>query len=243
MTHFFATLALFWGLSQPAVQGAILTPEEMQILMGCRSQCDTYRKEEASSSPSCSKWNRTLPRPKIGRTCTEAFDEAFKSTCVAVCRGREADKGAVIATCTDKRQDMPKPIVGQSCMQGVNGGYEAAIHLFTDAAAQARDERQAEAEREALESAAEGSAAADTEVGESESSPAVEQETVEPEIEPAQQQQQQHEEEVVEAETSSEGLRGSSEVLEPVAAEPGAPPADERRVLATLPVTVDDSGE
>ena len=158
---------------------------------------------------------------------------------MSVCRGREADKGAITDTCADKRQEMPKPIVGQSCMQGVNGGYEAAINIFTDAAAEARDAKQAEAEREAKEAAAEEAAAADAEVGESEPAAAVEQETVEPELEAQQDQHQQQSEE----EASSEGLRGSSENVEPVAAAPEASQADERRVLATLPVTVDDSGE
>merc|ERR1719408_37041 len=128
-----------------------VTEDEIQVAMACRRQCDQYR-EESSSSMVCGKWGRTLPRPKVGRSCTDAFDTMFKNTCLNMCNGKEVTAD-VHGHCADKRREMPKPVVGHACNEGYEGGYAAAVALFSDGAAEAREEKrrkEAQAAREAM---------------------------------------------------------------------------------------------
>lgn len=225
------------------------TEEEIQIAMGCRRQCEQYR-NDASSSPVCSKWNRTLPRPKVGRSCTDAFDEMFKSTCLNMCFGKEVTHD-VNGACGEKRREMPKPVVGHACNEGYEGGYQSARAMFTDEAAEERAQKKAEeealrkqeeeqAQREKLaeeqaynaalakqnaEQAQRDEAAAATAAAES-SEPAAEEEAA-----PA------AEEATPEAAEEEGGLRGGAAAEEAPAKEG----EDLGKVVATLPVTVDES--
>jgi hypothetical protein len=211
MVRIFSTAAVVLAFSSSAYG---VTEEEIQVARACRRTCETFR-EESSSSPACGKWMRTLPRPKVGRSCTDAFDTMFKSTCLNMCNGQEVTVD-VHGACDHQRKEMPKPVVGRACNEGYEGGYETAKALFSDEAAEEREAAKREkeaAERAEMEAA---HAAAEAEAAVEEKNPAAEEQV-------EQQQQPPAEEEG--------GLRGAvEEVVEEV-----------RKVIATLPVTVDES--
>jgi len=148
MVRIISTAAVVLAFSSSAYG---VTEEEIQVALACRKQCDQYR-EESSSSMVCGKWGRTLPRPKVGRSCTDAFDTMFKNTCLNMCNGKEVTVD-VHGHCSEKRREMPKPVVGHACNDGYEGGYAAAAALFSDGAAEAREaakREETQAEREAM---------------------------------------------------------------------------------------------
>lgn len=201
--------------------------EQLQLNQACRQQCEDYR-SESSSAPTCSKWNRTLPRPKVGRTCQDAFDTMFKTTCLNYCHNKETTYD-VNSHCSAARKEMPKPVVGKACNEGYKGGFDTAKALFTDEAEEARQaakEAAAAAEREAsiaAQKAVEAAAAAENAKKAEEAAVAAAATT-----------NQEASTAAAEEAVEEGGLRGGAAEEEEDASDLGA-------VVATLPVTVDES--
>lgn len=246
MVRIFSTAAVVLAFSSSAYG---VTEEEIQVAVACRRQCEAYR-EEITSAHVCGKWTRTLPRPKVGRSCTDTFDNMFKTTCLNMCNGKEVTVD-VHGACSEKRKEMPKPVIGHACNDGYEGGYATAKAMFTDEAAEEREVKlREEAAAKRVQEAEEHAAKAQQEkelafrmaavanhaaaAGGGEAPAAVEEEpaavaAVEEEEPAAEEPVAVQEEQQPPAEEG--GLRGVvEEVVEEV-----------RKVIATLPVTVDES--
>ena len=162
----------------------------------------------------------------------------FKDTCLALCFDTEVVVN-VNEACGDKRREMPKPVVGQACNQGYEAGYEAAKAMYSDEAAVAREEKArlaAVAEREAaveaakVKAAEEGAAAFRKSILEKEEGDAAEGEGEGEGEAPAAEDAAASEE----AEPAAEAGNLRANAVEEAV-------ADARKVIATLPVTVDEA--
>ena len=65
----------------------------------------------------CRDWRMMLPRPKVGKACTQAYDDAAFAVCTARCEGREPPRKEALTGnfCREYTAKTPKPTMGKSC--------------------------------------------------------------------------------------------------------------------------------
>eukprot|EP00633_Aureoumbra_lagunensis_P001280 CAMPEP_0197285722 /NCGR_PEP_ID=MMETSP0890-20130614/1091_1 /TAXON_ID=44058 ORGANISM="Aureoumbra lagunensis, Strain CCMP1510" /NCGR_SAMPLE_ID=MMETSP0890 /ASSEMBLY_ACC=CAM_ASM_000533 /LENGTH=177 /DNA_ID=CAMNT_0042753517 /DNA_START=179 /DNA_END=712 /DNA_ORIENTATION=+ len=70
-----------------------------------------------------------LPRPKIGKACTSAYDDGATLACMAVCEGTDipAKDGKSAEFCRPYITDYPKPTVHKACRSGYSLGFEKGL--------------------------------------------------------------------------------------------------------------------
>lgn len=114
-----AALALCAGRAHPS--GAAAGGDQCDVVCGAI-------KSEVSSSEACAKARKSLPRPKIGHICQEAFEKALEFTCVEACQrhgtGR-VPENRLSEACDRRRREVPRPVAHKACMDGFNAGFAA----------------------------------------------------------------------------------------------------------------------
>eukprot|EP00600_Ochromonadales_sp_CCMP1393_P002950 CAMPEP_0174980652 /NCGR_PEP_ID=MMETSP0004_2-20121128/15465_1 /TAXON_ID=420556 /ORGANISM="Ochromonas sp., Strain CCMP1393" /LENGTH=210 /DNA_ID=CAMNT_0016232333 /DNA_START=199 /DNA_END=831 /DNA_ORIENTATION=- len=71
----------------------------------------------------CRDARRTLPRPKVGDFCSNAMEQGFSDSCVALCMD-ERPIPRVAQTCRAAAIEMPRPTVRRWCEHGYNVAFE-----------------------------------------------------------------------------------------------------------------------
>ena len=108
-------MARYYGaaLAALAVAGA------QDVSRECKMKCN----EALGNLPQaldCRDWRMMLPRPKVGKACTQAYDDAAFAVCTARCEGREPPRKEALTGnfCREYTAKTPKPTMGKSCRSG-----------------------------------------------------------------------------------------------------------------------------
>lgn len=103
----------------------------------CRSECSQLV-SELPQALDCRTYRMMLPRPKVGKACTSAYDDAAITACVAACESEPipARDGKSADFCRKYIQEYPKPTVHKSCRTGYSLGFDRGLDGGKNLAAQ-----------------------------------------------------------------------------------------------------------
>ena len=88
----------------------LLVANYFALVVGdCVSKCNDLR-YEVLSLDICREAKKTLPRPKIGDTCSIAMEQGFSDACISLCMG-EKPVSRLAQSCRKAASEMPKPTV------------------------------------------------------------------------------------------------------------------------------------
>ena len=117
-------MARYYGaaLAALAVVGA------QDVSRECKMKCN----EALGNLPQaldCRDWRMMLPRPKVGKACTQAYDDAAFAVCTARCEGREPPRKEALTGnfCREYTAKTPKPTMGKSCRSGYAKGFDKGL--------------------------------------------------------------------------------------------------------------------
>ena len=99
----------------------------------CKRECKKMVGELAAFGE-CRDWRERLPRPKIGRACTDAFSSIGTEACTFVCNGDElpVQTKTIGSYCRKYDNELPKPWMHKSCKHGGNRGWELGLEAARD---------------------------------------------------------------------------------------------------------------
>ena len=119
-------MARYYGaaLAALAVAGA------QDVSRECKMKCN----EALGNLPQaldCRDWRMMLPRPKVGKACTQAYDDAAFAVCTARCEGREPPRKEALTGnfCREYTAKTPKPTMGKSCRSGYAKGFDKGLAI------------------------------------------------------------------------------------------------------------------
>jgi len=175
----------------------------------CKDECNALA-TELPQALDCRSYRMMLPRPKVGRACTSAYDSGAMTACVAVCENEEVPNkdGKSAEFCRPYITDYPKPTVHKACRTGYGLGFEKGLAAAQDAQNKPKDAAAPKAEAAKTAKAVEEK--------KNEAAPPAKKEEEEAPAAVAAAAKEEEEEETEE-------------------------PAAQRKLLVTMPVTVDDS--
>lgn len=98
------------------------------VVGDCRSECNQLV-SELPQALDCRTYRMMLPRPKVGKACTSAYDDAAITACVAACENEPipARDGKSADFCRKYIQEYPKPTVHKSCRTGYSLGFDRGL--------------------------------------------------------------------------------------------------------------------
>lgn len=89
----------------------------------CSDVCNIVQ-EGLANTPDCNKWRKTLPRPKVGNSCSNGFKSGVRDACMGICEKREVVKNKLLqVACSGPKQEFPKPTMFKSCAAGYESGF------------------------------------------------------------------------------------------------------------------------
>ena len=100
----------------------------------CKNKCN----ELVSDLPQgldCRQYRMMLPRPKVGKACTSAYDDGAYAACTRTCdsaegsRGGPEKNGLTGSFCRSYMSEFPKPTVHKACRQGYQMGYDKSLAM------------------------------------------------------------------------------------------------------------------
>lgn len=95
----------------------------------CVTKCNDLRYETLSLDM-CREAKKTLPRPKIGDTCSIAMEQGFSDACISLCMG-EQPVSRLAQSCRKAASEMPKPTVRRWCEHGYNVAFSKTTKDLT----------------------------------------------------------------------------------------------------------------
>lgn len=109
----------------------------------CKAHCDRLV-GELPQALDCRSYRMMLPRPKVGKACTSAYDDAASTACYSKCQGDNVpSRDAKSADfCRKYLQDYPKPTVHKSCKSGYNLGFEKGLQAAETISSQSSSEEE-----------------------------------------------------------------------------------------------------
>ena len=121
MQTFFLVLVLSFGPLVVVGQGS------------CKEQCNSVV-GELPQALDCRSYRMMLPRPKVGRACTSAYDDGALTACLAACSAAEVPQkdGKSAEFCRKFITDYPKPTVHKACRTGYSLGFDKGLKAFSD---------------------------------------------------------------------------------------------------------------
>lgn len=113
---------------QMARSVTVLTLVAWRVAGDCRSDCHQLV-SELPQALDCRSYRMMLPRPKVGKACTSAYDDGATTACVAICEQATVPSrdGKATDFCRKYLQDYPKPTVHKSCRTGYGLGFDKGL--------------------------------------------------------------------------------------------------------------------
>lgn len=111
-----------------AALAALAVVGAQDVSRECKMKCN----EALGNLPQaldCRDWRMMLPRPKVGKACTQAYDDAAFAVCTARCEGREPPRKEALTGnfCREYTAKTPKPTMGKSCRSGYAKGFDKGL--------------------------------------------------------------------------------------------------------------------
>jgi len=124
--------------SYSAVAMVLAAASAQDVSRECKMKCN----EALGNLPQaldCRDWRMMLPRPKVGKACTQAYDDAAFAVCAARCEGRDPPRreGLMGNFCREYTAKTPKPTMGKSCRSGYGKGFDKGLTIDVGPAKQA----------------------------------------------------------------------------------------------------------
>mmetsp|Transcript_31225 Transcript_31225/g.105057 ORF Transcript_31225/g.105057 Transcript_31225/m.105057 type:complete len:230 (-) Transcript_31225:238-927(-) len=94
----------------------------------CRKECKAML-NDLPALGECRQYRMQLPRPKVGKACTDGFLALGLMSCEAICTGLEPLPDKVPAAndfCRKFMKEYPKPTVHKACKHGASRGFDLA---------------------------------------------------------------------------------------------------------------------
>lgn len=103
-----------------------------RVWAGCKDDCQAAI-DDLPAALDCRTYRTMLPRPKVGKACTDAYADGAMVTCKATCEGAPVpSKDAKSADfCRKQLQEFPKPTVHKACRSGYALGFDKGLQAYT----------------------------------------------------------------------------------------------------------------
>jgi len=103
----------------------ILSYAQSRLAGECAMICNDLR-FEVLTLEMCRDAKRTLPKPKVGDFCSNAMEQGFSDACVALCM-EQVPMARVAQTCRAAAIEMPRPTVRRWCEHGYNVAFQKTV--------------------------------------------------------------------------------------------------------------------
>ena len=116
-----------------AVALATVASQDYEVSRACKTKCNEIV-SEMPQGLDCRTYRMTLPRPKVGKACTTAYDDGAFAACTAICDGQPVpEKNGLMGTfCRKYLSDYPKPLIHKACRMGYATGFDKSAKASAD---------------------------------------------------------------------------------------------------------------
>ena len=101
-----------------------------EVSRECKAVCNDLI-SELPQGLDCRQYRMMLPRPKVGKACTSAYDDGAFAACTSLCDGEDLPKkdGLMGNFCRKYLSDYPKPTIHKSCRTGYATGFDKSAKM------------------------------------------------------------------------------------------------------------------